>query len=370
MNGIGTGDYEYIMMLIVYGILAAMVGGFLIRKWIVDKKIDFTTFEFCVTCIIMFILLRIGVVSFLLYLRLNFLQKYINSKNQNMLTTSDLDRTAQVYLVTWELLMFLGTCALFSSLTSVIYKWRKLLNGDVHSNTMLVIGLNAILFCVGIFCVCMQYLFEFQHYTWVHIVYYYCCINMFILGILFIYYCDQLCERVEKKNIGNEVTFQLYKHALYNKYSGVVCAACFIIRGLVMALDNVGYRYLQDGSASQVIWNLFFKYVCWIIPEMIVVLCLLFCIEETEEFHNVLAYIYNRNEKNHMNLVMGGSTGDIQYGEVPTVDVENLEDVIQVKDGVSDVELKEMKEQITNDKHKQMKGNRGGSDTYVRLEED
>ncbi|KAG2385892.1 hypothetical protein C9374_003041 [Naegleria lovaniensis] len=312
-NGIGTGDYEYIVMELVYLVLGLITLGTLIKKISDEKRITCSLFEFSIFTIFFFILLRVGVIAFLLYLRLGFLPELIKSRSNNNLSNHNLERQAEVYLVTWELLSFLGTCALYASISTLVYKWRSLLNGDTKSNLALVLGMNSILFFIGIFCVIMQYFFEFKNYTWVHVVYYFCAINIFIMGAVLIYHADKMQTKVKPNN---ELSFQLFRHATYNKYSAVILGVAFITRGVVMALDNVGYKFLRDGSPAQVVWNIFFKYICWVIPELIIV----------------------------MSVMYGRVHGNTNYAEVPPVEIADLEDV--VKNGnvdISESELQEMR---------------------------
>jgi len=293
---------------------------------------------------------RLGVVSFLLYLRLSFLPTYTKSQQSNGLADQSVQRTAEVYLVTWELLSFLGSCALYASVSALVYKWRSLLNGDMKSNIALIAGMNAILFFIGLFCVVMQYFFEFKNYTWVHIVYYFTAINIFIMGVVFLYHADKLADKVKPRS---DISFQLFKHGLYNKYSAVVCAIAFITRGIVLALDSIGYRYLTDGSRAQVVWNIFFKYICWVIPELIIVLCLLYCISETEDFHNILAYMYSR--------VRGGNAS---YSEVAPVEISDIEDVLKTPHDISNAELQEMREKT------EKQPTSVANDAYTRFEDE
>ncbi|EFC45484.1 predicted protein [Naegleria gruberi] len=276
MNGIGTGNYEYIVMLLVYVVLALITIGSSLKKWIEEKRISCSSYEVTIGNVLLFIALRLGVVSFLLYLQLAFLPGLTKSRQSNTLSNQEYERIAQTYLVTWELLSFLGTCALYSSLTTLIYKWRIFLNGDLKSNVALVLGLNS--------------------------------------------------------------------------------SFAFIIRGVVMALDSVGYRYLSSGTSAQIVWNIFFKYICWIIPEMIVVMCILICLVETDSFHNVLAVIYGRVH------------GNTAYAEVPTVEIGDIEDVMKNNPpNLSDTELNEMKNKTTPN----VRGSVGSvNDGYAKFEDE
>jgi len=55
MNGIGTGDYEYIIMLVVFSFLFLITIGTQLKKWISEKRIAFSSFEFSIVNLLLFL---------------------------------------------------------------------------------------------------------------------------------------------------------------------------------------------------------------------------------------------------------------------------------------------------------------------------
>ena len=55
MNGIGTGNYEYIVMLLVYVVLALITIGSSLKKWIEEKRISCSSYEVTIGNVLLFI---------------------------------------------------------------------------------------------------------------------------------------------------------------------------------------------------------------------------------------------------------------------------------------------------------------------------
>lgn len=77
-------------------------------------------------------------------------------------------------------------------------------------------------------------------------------------------------------------------------------------------IDAFGYRHITRGTRLQIVWNIFFKYICWIVPELFVTIFIGLAMMQTDNFASQLAYFAIQR----------------QFGkEIPQEEVEDLEDL-------------------------------------------
>jgi len=86
----------------------------------------------------------------------------------------------------------------------------------------------------------------------------------------------------------NGVLLTLKKNLTLAHICGIIIAVALIFRSSTMIVDSIAYQYISTGQ-SQTIWNIFFKYLFWIIPEFIICVCLMLALYYTDTFTAVLA---------------------------------------------------------------------------------
>jgi hypothetical protein len=244
-------------------------------------------------------IVRLGVLAFLLYLRLSYLplaEDELTDK-PGELEFNQLDETGKQLLITWEFLFIAGTCLLFTASSLLLYKWRHLLTRDSQGNTVAVVVLNLIVYIPCIILIGLQYLLSYyeQQYLWIHTTYYY--IGAALVGAAFLLTVNstRLATTLEHDRVRNDYTLRLYKLVLTIRFSSIACVIVLLVRAGSLTLDSIGYRYMTPGSTLQHVWNLFFKYILWITPEFL--FCILLCHSffTTEDFHGMLAMLANNN---------------------------------------------------------------------------
>lgn len=88
-----------------------------------------------------------------------------------------------------------------------------------------------------------------------------------------------------------------------------------IILALSRSLDTLVYDYFASDSAGQIVWNIVFKYVLWIIPEMFIVLGLGIAMNATDNFASDLAVVAVHRSEGKM------------YSDIPPFEVRSIDEL-------------------------------------------
>ncbi|KAL0477963.1 ftsK [Acrasis kona] len=380
MQGIGTGDTEYIVMIVAYAAMLVLFTILLFYKWSKERTgAVFTVFEVFVGLLQFFFALRICVLSFLLYLRYGYLPAFIGkATSADALDNANLDNSAQNLLIFWELLSIGGSDVLYAALTCLIYKWRLLLTADHQGCLSLVVVMNVVTSFVSVTLVLMQFAFNKATMAFVHATYYYVAFNYAVLSVLLFYYAYHLSLVVEGYRHRTDLAFQVREVVFSIRDSCLAISVAVFIRAVAIAVDNVGYRFLLTGSSYQVIWNIVFKYVFWIVPELVAVIMAGSAFVDTEDFHGVIAIQDAKNKGSIPQVQAFQDDEDRVFENVPNVEVQGLNELLEqerragkqvpnVAPMVSEVELQDMTREITS-KPKQNDVGRNGD--YIMLDDE
>ncbi len=222
----------------------------------------------------------------------------------------------------------------------------------------------------------MQFAFDKSTMAFVHVTYYFVAANYCVMAVCLGYYSYVMNNIVDIRQARSALAKRVFAATTDIRYSAMLLAVIIFVRAVAIAIDNVGYRYLLNGTAGQVIWNIVFKYIMWIVPEFVAIVLSASIFLDTEDFHAMMAV-----QEAKMNGTLPATSyvneyAGEAYGQVPNVDIESLDDVLQAEKQkgrdvpestvtVSEVELEEMSREIQGESDNR----RGRDGEYVMLDD-
>jgi len=200
---------------------------------------------------------------------------------------ADLERTANVLVIVWEFLYILGTTILFSTMCYLSFIWRRMSTKDYSLDILFFIASNIFLYFQAFLLLVIQISFSFTNLTVINVSTIILAVFLIFLSIQFIISATGFSLLLTKWK-ENGVLLTLKKNLTLAHICGIIIAVALIFRSSTMIVDSIAYQYISTGQ-SQTIWNIFFKYLFWIIPEFIICVCLMLALYYTDTFTAVLA---------------------------------------------------------------------------------
>ena len=254
------------------------------------------------------------VISFLMYIRYYFLPKLIIVSQQKLPSYQSLQTTGDVLVIFWEFIYILGLNALFTWISYLIYIWKRMTEVKNPTDFPFFLITNGLLYVFSFGMLIIQLATSTNSVIWLNSGFYLFSVYGITASILLIFYSTRVSLLIPG-HPSNPSMMALKRIILFVQFLGWAAGGTLIIRCLGIVIDTMFYSYLPNNSVSQTVWNIFFKFVLWIVCELLLVVFLIYAYLETDKFITELSIISIERDHGRENRISELAEEEIKFSE-------------------------------------------------------
>lgn len=279
-----------------------------------------------------------------MYIRYGFLPQLEAARNTAAYL--QLENTGNVLVILWEFLYILGLNGLITVLTYQIYVWKRMTERTSGSDFPFLIIVNGFLYFATFLCLIIQLASSYTNLLWINVNLFIFCLYAIITAVVLMIYATKVSNLIPSTNDNDTLMF-LKKILTAAQIGGYITGAVLVFRSLTTLVDTIVYQYIPNGTIGQVIWNIIFKYVFWVVPELLIAVFASFSVIKTDDFITEMAIIdfeQSRGKRDRINTLADKERGfDIEklaeeeernkksQGSVTTNNYTTLETNVELK---------------------------------------
>jgi hypothetical protein len=164
----------------------------------------------------------------------------------------------------------------------------------------------------------VQFAYSYTNLLFINIGFYIFVLYGMVCAIVIMVYASKLSNLIPHPN-DNATLVSLKRMLTMGTIGGWIVAIALIFRSVTMLLDTIVYQFLPEGSVGQVVWNIIFKYIFWVVPELIIVIFLASSYLKTDEFITELSIINIESSRGRTDRIQ--QLGDKERG----LDMEQMD---------------------------------------------
>jgi hypothetical protein len=281
------------------------------------------------------------VIGYLMYIRYVFLPKLSLAAAQNLPTYPALQTTGDVMVILWEFVYILGLNSMFTWVSYAIYIWKRMTEVKNPTDFPFFLIVNGLIYAFSFAMLVVQYAISTNSLAWINTCFYLFGLYGIGAAILLIFYSTRVALLIPGTP-RNPSMMALKRILLLVQFLGWCAGGTLIVRCLGIIIDTMFYSYLPSGSVVQTVWNIFFKFILWIVCELLIVVFLIYAYLETDVFITQLSIISIEHDHGRTNKIseLGDEEMKLEQGqgnsslEDPVIHEERfqIEEVIETED--------------------------------------
>lgn len=244
-----------------------------------------------------------------MYIRYGFLPTLEAAKGTAVYLS--METTGNVLIILWEFIYILGLNALITMLTYQIYVWKRMTETTSAGDFPFLIIVNGFLYFVSFLCLIIQFASSYTNLLWINLNLYVFCLYSFLTAIVLMVYASKVSNLIVNTNENPTLVF--LKRILFSaQIGGFITAITLIFRSLTTLIDTIVYQYIPANTVGQVIWNIIFKYIFWVVPELIISVFAPYSMMKTDDFITEMAIIdfeQTRGKRDRINTLADKERG-------------------------------------------------------------
>eukprot|EP01080_Neovahlkampfia_damariscottae_P003598 gene3598-6333_t len=346
----GTGSLEYLLVLMVFAGLFCFVIYLLGAKAMKEKTFYWGNYHNFFAMLLTFLFSRMFVITFLMYIRYYFVPKLTWAAQQKLPSYQSLQTTGDVLVIFWEFVYILGLCVMFTWISYLIYVWKRMTEVKNPTDYPFFLIINGLLYAFSFGMLIIQLAISTNSVTWINTAFYLFGVYGIAASVLLIFYATRVSLLIPG-HPSNPSMMALKRIILFVQFLGWSAGSTLMIRCLGIIIDTMFYSYLPNNSVAQTVWNIFFKFVLWIVCELLLVVFLIYAYLETDKFITELSVISIERDHGRENRISELAEEEIKFSESQQGQGQNaapvreerfqLEEVIETEDETASMIEKE-----------------------------
>jgi len=251
---------------------------------------------------LIFLFARICVILYLMYLRYAYLPQ-LGTLTPGSTAYNTVKTTADILIIFWEFIYLLGCCLLFTQISYCSYVWKRMSEVVSTSDFPIFLIVNGFLYFTVFLCLVVQFVNSYTSLTFIYISFY--LFGFYAIGIsIFLLFEVNKVNLLIKEEPKIRALIILKEKLNRVQYCGWSAAMFLMFRGFAIIVDTLVYPFIPTNTSGQIIWNIIFKYIFWIVPEFLIVIFISLAYIETDIFITEVAIIsieFSRGRRNRIN---------------------------------------------------------------------
>jgi hypothetical protein len=283
-----TSAWEYLIGLAVFLSLFIVVIFLMLTKTYKEKGLYWGTYHNLFSILLVFLASRLLVLSLLLYIHLGPLSQ-LQGMGAGSPNYTSLNNQVNILRILWEFVFLIGLNLLFTLISYATLIWKRMTERASSGDYPFLFIVNVILYFVAFAALVVQFIVALDTLTWINVAY--LVYGVYSLGGAFILVYSVNRVQYLIRSSDSSGAMSTLKRKLDNiQLLGWLTGLLYGFRGFIIILDTFVYPFITMG-VPQTIWNIIFKYVCWVVPEFLIVVFLVWAYLDTDAFITELAVI-------------------------------------------------------------------------------